>query len=159
MSYSLRQVEEAVVERILGLNPESGNIEPYEQAGMQARWSEERSAGLTLQSPAEVAHLTFQVAIEGSVSEGSTRGTSGDVEMVRSRLGVMFAYYLRPASQVADRRVALDAANDLVRAINALDKHDFMTELVEAARVAITDTDRPMLVVRLMFDVLHEIEV
>lgn len=160
MGMSVRQLEEEVVRRIEALNPAgTDSIGAYVQGTSQARWTPIRREGATPTAPAEIVHLSFTVFVESSPRVDGSRGRPGDWETVRSRLNVLFLYYLREQDAVADRRLAYDAANDLVRAINAFPHDQYQPELVDAGRVQVTDGPRPALVVTVVFDINHEIEV
>lgn len=160
MPYSVRELEENLVARILALNPAgTAHIDRYRQNSTAARWTEVRREGAVMTAPAEVVHLSFSVFVSSSPLADGSRGTPGDVEVVRSRVNVMFAYYLRESDAVGDRRLARDAANDLIKAVNALPHNRFIPELVNAGTIQVTDGPRPALVTLVEFDILHEIEV
>ncbi len=160
MPLTVRQVEEEMVRRIEALNPAgTASIDTYKQAQAPARWSQVRQAGTTPISSGERAHLAFDCFVESSPVYQGNRGTPGEFQMVRSRANVMFTYHLRASQAVDDRRLALDAAHDIVRAMNDYPRSDWMVDLVDAGRIAVTDTDRPLLVVLVIFDISHEIGV
>lgn len=161
MAYSVHQLEADLVARILALNPASTSehLAAYRQEGTASRWTEVRREGATMTAPAEVVHLSFTVFVSSSPRIDGSRGAPGDVETVRSRVNVMFAYYLRASDPTGDRRRARDAGNDLIKAVNAHPHDRFQPELVNAGTVQVTDGSRPALVTLIEFDCTHEIEV
>jgi len=152
MTISVAAVEAEAVSRIVALTATA-----YDQGGISAAWTEATTMGPNIQAPAHMAHLRFQAAITDSPSANGERETPGGEARLRSRLDVSFSYILRQSQQRADARLARDAANDIVKAMNVY--HDeWDMEIVNAGRPAISGDGR-YLAIALSFDIFHNIEV
>lgn len=152
MTLSVAQVEEEVARRITALDATD-----YNQGGVSAAWTQGERFGLREDGTSGLAHLLFHVFVESSPNDYSDEGQSYRCARLRSRLTVAFTYRLQVSAQIADSRLARDAAADVVRAINA-DWPEADAILVDAGQTVITE-DGAHLGVLITFDILHEIEV
>lgn len=158
MPLDVHEVEEKAAAKILALNSDTALMSLFTQGNSTtAAWREVRQLGIEPTSTAGVAHLSFHAFVEASPVTEMARGSSGDVAMVRSRLTVMFTYHCRSDAQIADSRLARRAAKAVFKALNARDQ-DWMCLPVDAGQFMLTDTDRPSVVMRVLFDILHEME-
>lgn len=107
-----RAIEEALVARIAALD-----ATPYAQGGT-AQWRESQVPLSVIQDPSSLAHLAFNVWIQNAASGLSRQGELDEV-YVTARLVAAFSFRLRPGNQVADARIATDAAVDLTQAVLA----------------------------------------
>jgi hypothetical protein len=158
MLLDVDEVEVRARDRILALNADTERMALYRQGTVDASWREVTQLGLEPAAPAGVAHLSFHAFVEGSPNSRLLRDAAGEEGMFRSQLVVMFTYHVRSDAQIQDSRLARQAAKDVVKAINR-DDADWIVEIVDAGRFMLTDTDRPSVVMRVLFNVLHEMGV
>ncbi len=159
MPLEVHEVEEKAAAKILALNEDADLMALFTQGNQtKAAWREVRQLGIEPTATAAVAHLSFHAFVSNSPVTNLARGAPGDLVMLRSRLAVMFTYHCRSDAQIPDSRLARRAAKAIFKALNARDA-DWMVRPVDAGQFLLTDTDRPSVVMTVLFDVLHEMEV
>lgn len=115
-TFKISQLEAALSAIIAELD-----AEPYQQGRTAACWTESTVA----MSPANVAHslghLCYTVTVD-SAPVSMSNGAPPSVKL-QSDVVVRFCYKLRPTMQIADSRLASDAANDVCSGLSALSQY------------------------------------
>ncbi len=103
-----------------------------------------------------ISHLGFAAFLRGSTPTDSRQQAGSDIE-VESLVDVYLGFRIRPPSQVADYRLALDASEAIIRAvIDTSWMHEASAVCTEAAEVR-QILNEPWLVVRVGFLITYEI--
>lgn len=153
---TVAQVETEAALRITALDASAYN-QGTDTKTITATWAEFRSFSQRGVGPASVAHLGFSANVESSPNSGTERDGAREHARLRSRLVVAFSYRLRGDAEIADSRLARDAAHDVIVAINK-PTSEWNCEIIDAGRPLFA-ADSSFLVVSVLFDILHEIEV
>ncbi|MEO0602308.1 MAG: hypothetical protein AAF211_12775 [Myxococcota bacterium] len=114
MPLTYREVEQAFVARIAALDASA-----YQQHVTTENWHESL-VPLSVALDRGEGHLAFTVAIQSAGNTGLHRDAevAGEIYVV-ARAAITFGYRLRAGSQVADARLATDAAHDVTRMLMA----------------------------------------
>ena len=152
MSYTIAELETTLAARIAALDGSA-----YSQGSRIGTWREAKTPLSVTDSAQAIGHLTFNVFVESGRNSGGDRDRpfDGSIKLV-SDLVVLVAYHIRPGAQVADMRLASDAALQAARAILANPQNEFQTQPVNIWRPAVT-SDGEWMLVRLDFRAIHEV--
>lgn len=152
MTITVSQVEAAIAARIAGINGT-----PYQQGKNPPSFTEGRKLASPRDVAASVAHLRYWVFVERSPNSNLEHDASDGECRVRSQLIVILAYHIGADRQVTDSRLARDAQNDVLRALNA-HSCDWTLDIVDAGAPAFDPSGQTMLITSLFY-VYHEIPV
>jgi hypothetical protein len=135
----------------------------YEQdASVTPAWTESRVPLDPMFDPESTSHLGFSVLVRGAPVTAQRRGTTNEVIRCGSRVDVMFSYRLRPTEQVGDQRLAMRAALDLCRTVNAEALWQSDEEVIVTVRERFLprmQLDEQYLLVQTGFEITHDEEV
>lgn len=81
-------------------------------------WAESEVPMTPLWEPDTTRHLAYSVVVTSSTSTDERRNRVGGVARVASIVSVYWSYCIRPGSQVADTRLQLRSAGDIVALVN-----------------------------------------
>ena len=115
---TFKDVEEEARDLILSLN--DINVSRHSQGNRPARWRETSIPFSVVEAPSALSHLLFEVWIQDAPNSGLSRGAQiGDEQQVNiaARMRTQFSYKVRPKMQIEDRRMATEAAHDVVRVL------------------------------------------
>lgn len=156
ITLTVAQVEEEAATRITALDATAFNQGPAAKT-VTAAWTEHDSFNPRGGGPVPIAHLGFSANVETSPNADRLRDPPAGRARVRSRLVVTFRYRMRPGDELVDSRKARDAAQDVLRAINAPNP-DWNCEIINAGQPLFA-ADQSFLLVSVFFDIVHEFEV
>ncbi len=157
---SIRYLLETIAARIAALDASA-----YSQgAGYSDRWTESRVPSTVVESGPAVSHLEFSVIAARSLNVFEDDDFVNDVARLRTTIQVVFSYHVRTGSdsQLADERLAADAAHDIVRTLMdnwpappGKTAPDRIVNLV-SPWAALVSNDGEWLLVTTEFDVVHD---
>ncbi len=113
---TFKDVEEEARDLILSLN--TLNVSRHSQGTRPARWRETTIPFSVVEEPSALSHLLFEVWIQDGPNSGLARGAQiGEEQQVNiaARMRTQFSYKVRPKMQIEDRRMATEAALDVLR--------------------------------------------
>ncbi len=148
---TIREIEELVVARILDLNTSPKIVAgDFDQGATRGLWKEASIPLSVVDDSHPLGHLLFNVFAESGRNTGRQRDAADGFTKITADMVVLFTYHLRPTEQIADQRLAADAALLIVRSIMALPQVYQHFDLVNAWRPALTP-DGEWLLIRLDF--------
>lgn len=151
---TVRQLEEGVSAVIAALDASD-----YDQGTVEAKWTESQIPAVADAGVQPLAHLCYVAHVASSVNTGNDRDETSEYCRLRSSLVVAFGYHLRPGvDQIADSRLATDAAHDVVRAVMGNWTTQANVNLANAGEYSIAASGEYAMVV-ISFDVLHDLSI
>lgn len=148
--YTIAQLEAALSSLVSEIE-----AAPYQQGRAPASFTESTVA----MSPATVAHalghLCYTVTVE-SAPVSASRSAPPSCKL-SSDVAVRFTYHLRPTAQIADSRLASDAALAIAKALTALSQY-YSVQIVNVFEPELS-TDGEWMLVTVSFLVTHTIAI